>query len=237
MSIFVKLNTLFRAGGREAAEALLDANSLRVYEQEIVDAESMLLRQREGMAVRIASREELAREINQVEQQIRKAEEKAALLIAAEKQEHMLELAAAEIATLERRLAALREQHQECCREIDSDEARLRGLVGEIKQHRRDLKLLRSQEARHGGSRSSAGNTLAARLQALRDSRQGIRERLAGNNDLEAGVEEVARRLDQQPFEQALQEQGLADEQLHRDQVLARLKERLAPGNGVADPA
>ena len=47
MSILQKLNTLFRAGVRESAEAITDANAIRIYRQEIVDAEAVLARRPE----------------------------------------------------------------------------------------------------------------------------------------------------------------------------------------------
>ena len=65
MSIFTKLNTLFRAGVRESAEALTDANAIRIYRQEIIDAESLLTRRRDALAAMIAARKEVEDDIRE----------------------------------------------------------------------------------------------------------------------------------------------------------------------------
>ena len=44
MSIFRKLNTLLRAGARETAQQITDANAIRIYRQEVIDAENLMLR-------------------------------------------------------------------------------------------------------------------------------------------------------------------------------------------------
>ena len=42
MGIFTKLTTLARGAARESAEVILDANAIRVFEQEIVDVEESI---------------------------------------------------------------------------------------------------------------------------------------------------------------------------------------------------
>ena len=46
MNIMKKLHTLLRAGARESAERITDANAVRIYRREIVDAGNLLERRR-----------------------------------------------------------------------------------------------------------------------------------------------------------------------------------------------
>ena len=70
MNVFKKLNTLMRAGARESAERITDANAIRIYRQEIVDAENLLERRRLALAGLIATRKDLEREISSGERRI-----------------------------------------------------------------------------------------------------------------------------------------------------------------------
>ena len=63
MSIIGKLNTLLRAGLRESAERVTDANAIRIYRQEIADAENLLQRRRTALASLIATRKDLETEM------------------------------------------------------------------------------------------------------------------------------------------------------------------------------
>jgi phage shock protein A len=49
MSILKKLFTAVRGGAREAGEAIVDANGIRIFEQEIADAQNALHRAKKSL--------------------------------------------------------------------------------------------------------------------------------------------------------------------------------------------
>lgn len=233
MSMIRKLNTLFRASAREAVEHVVDANEVRIYEQEIIDAEASLGQRRSLMAEMIGNRKELEAEIRRVRESMARREEELARLPASECTEALLELAAEEIAASETQLEQLQGEQQRLHLAVQELEITLRGLMREIRQHRRDLKALRSQSQLvcRTGAATGAANTLNGRLQALRQTRSRISERASGCEQLEAGVAEMSERLDGDPLQRALDSSGASEQAAHVGRVLARLKGQMAPGS------
>jgi len=228
MSVLQKLNTLFRANARGAAEVIIDANAIRIYEQEIIDAEQLLARRRDAMAIMIANRNELERELETIKANIIRREEQLQRVPQTERTEALLELAAEEIAAAENQQHQLEIQLAELTLRVKELEITLRQLIAEIRQHRRDVKMLGSQ-AKSVASGNAAGiDTLNGRLQALRATRASIGEQLAGSRDLEAGVKEAAQRLDEAPLKRELARLGGSDDAAHIAVVKERLKSKLA---------
>jgi phage shock protein A len=224
MNIMGKLNTLFRASAREAVEQVVDANGVRVYEQEIIDAESLLAQRRGVMAEMIANRRELEAEIERTREGIARRELELGRLPETERCDSLLQLAAQEIAAAETHLQQLAREHASLDRGVQELEMSLRGLMREIRQHRRDLRSLRSQSHMARQQGSCAADTLNGRLQALRQTRGRISERISGCQQLEAGVAETAQRLDEDPLQSHLDRAGVSDGAQHVARVLARLK-------------
>src|SRR5438128_547425 len=64
MSIFSKLLTLFRGASYDAGAAVVDANALRILDQEIRDADSALGKARDDLAALVAKRRILEKEVH-----------------------------------------------------------------------------------------------------------------------------------------------------------------------------
>mgnify|MGYP001812472022 FL=1 len=118
MRIFAKLSTLLRAGARETAEHITDANAIRIYRQEVVDAENLLAHRRTRLAATIASRKDLEREIAAAQSRIQSREAQVAGLPPAERSEELMLLAAKDIAASEAHLDTLRRRHAEVTQRI-----------------------------------------------------------------------------------------------------------------------
>jgi len=225
MSIFRKLNTLLRAGARETAEQITDANAIRIYRQEVVDAENLLNRRRACLAAIIATRKDLEKEIAAAQTRIQSRESQVAGLVPQERSEELLLLAAKDIASTEAHLAALQRRHMEVAGRVDAQELVLRKLVAEIREHRREVTILATQV--RGSGRSLADNynqTVAGHLANLRDTRAGITGAIAASEHAEAGMDEAIERVDGDPLDRELSAMGRDDESLHLESVLARLR-------------
>ena len=223
MSVFTKLNTLLRAGLRESVEQVTDANAVRIYRQEIVEAENLLTHRRDALAATIATRREVESDIERLENRIRLREEQLKRMPEAQRTESLLELAAREVAGLETELEDSKRRHVTLCESIATEELALRKLLGEIREHRREIKLLASQVQRQRAG-SAAGKTVAERLAALRETRAAITGAVAGADHMEAGMEEALDRVDGSPLERALASCGSDDRAAHLQTVLERLR-------------
>ena len=69
MSIFSKLITLFRGTAYDAGAAVVDANALRILDQEIRDADNSLGRARDDLATLVAKRRMTEKELQNLKDQ------------------------------------------------------------------------------------------------------------------------------------------------------------------------
>lgn len=225
MRIFAKLNTLLRAGARETAEHITDANAIRIYRQEVVDAENLLGRRRTCLAATIASRKDLEREIAAAQTRIQAREAQIAGLAPAERSEEILVLAAKDIAANEAHLDTVRRRHATVAERISKEELTLRSLLAEIREHRREVRILEAQVGSNGGSVAYRyRETVAAQLATLRETHAGITGAVSASSQAEAGMEEAIERVDGDPLDRELTALGRDEESQRVDSVLARLR-------------
>ena len=225
MSIFSKLNTLLRAGARESAERITDANALRIYQQEIVDAENLLERRRLCLAGLIATRKDLEREIASARQRIQNRERQVACIDPRERSEELLLLAARDIAATEAHLVNLTQRQLGLHDRIGAEELTLRKLVAEIREHRREIRVLAAETARNGQTLAgNYGSTVAAQLATLRETRAGITTTVSGSDIAEDSFAEALDRVDGDPLDRELAAQGRDPATLQLATVLERLK-------------
>ena len=225
MSIFRKLNTLLRAGIRESAEVVTDANAIRIYRQEVVDAENLLARRKTGLAGMIASRRDLEHEIALAEKRIAHREEQIRELTPEQRSEDLLVLAARDIAATEAHLGELRRRHISVTERIDQEEITLRKLLSEIREHRREVKILQSQLARGGGNLSPGCRaTVAEHLATLSQTRADITGAVKDIDTAEASMNEAVERVEGDAIERELSRTGQDRQSRHVDEVLVRLK-------------
>jgi phage shock protein A len=234
MKIFTKLNTLLRAGARESAERFTDANAIRIYRQEIVDAENLLERRRLCLAGLIATRKDLEKEVVTAKLRIRKREEQIAGVRPEDRSEELLLLAARDIAATESHLLKLKQRLSGIVERVDSEERTLRKLVAEIKEHRREIRILSTELSRNGRlSGGDFGNTVAGHLATLRDTRASITGAVASSDVAEESFIEAGDRVDGDPLDRELASRGRDSESLQLANVLERLRGIGGPASGV----
>lgn len=225
MSIFRKLNTLLRAGATESAEHITDANAIRIYRQEIVDAENLLERRRNCLAGLIATRKDLEREIASAQQRIDRREQQIGGVNPEQRTEELLLLAAKDIAATETQLASLKRRHVDIAERIGSEERTLRKLLGEIREHRREIKVLAAELGSYGrASTRDYRDTVAGHLATLRETRAGISGTLSDSDTAEASAAETIERVDGDPLDHELAAQGRDPASLQLASVLERLR-------------
>jgi len=229
MNVFTKLNTLLRAGARESAEAITNANAIRIYQQEIVDAEQMLIHRRDSLARMIAGRKGLEEDIATTRNSIAAREAQLSRIPETQRSDELLSLAARDIAKTECMLQQYEEGARKLREKIDKEEITLRSLVREIKDHRRELKLLEADLLRQKLSPNDRPQqTVTGRLAALRATRDALSAAATGGDYAEEGMAEAIERVETSALDQQLARSGLSDEEHHVSMVLARLKTSFA---------
>jgi phage shock protein A len=225
MSILRKLNTLLRAGARESAQHITDANAIRIYRQEVIDAENLLNRRRTCLAAIIATRKGLEKDIAAAQARVTSRETQIGALTPQERTEEILLLAARDIATTEAHLCALQRRHLAVTGRVHGEELALRKLAGEIREHRREVKMLETQFA--GNARSLHYNyheTVAGHVATLRDTRAAIAGATGTADNAETAMDEAIERVDGAPLDRELAALGRDDTSLRVQDAMARLR-------------
>lgn len=221
MGVFSKLTTLVRGAARESAEVILDANAIRVFEQEIVDVEESIQLRKQAMSEVIVARNQIEREIEAIKTIIGKREEQAVAIIEKDSDQELLDEIASDIVQYEETLDNLKAQHKAMSKRILTMETALRRALTEIAQYRRDLRLARAQQI--GASSLAKANNIPKQLSELESTRRHIDALQTGDDDRETAWSEMEDRMDPQGLNQRFEKIGTAEQVRKKEAVLRRL--------------
>lgn len=225
MDIFKKMLTALRGGVNEAGETIVDAQALRILDQEIRDASGELARSKDGLA-EIMARQKLAEEkCNALKAKIAEHEQYA--LKSLDKGEEGLARDVAEkLAEFEMQLsqeAATMKGYAESASALRTAIKQAENNLKRVKQQADTVKatdsVQRAQAAvaeRHSGSES--------RMRTAMDSLERIKEKQALKTAQMAAAREVAAESNEGSLQSKLEEAGIVASGPSADDILARLK-------------
>lgn len=93
MSILKKLFTAVRGGAREVGESIVDANGIRIFEQEIADAQNALQKAKKSLTEVMAKEMQCKRKISALNDSITEHEEYAGQALSQDNEVLALEIA------------------------------------------------------------------------------------------------------------------------------------------------
>jgi phage shock protein A len=222
MAIWSKLFTLGRAGANEAATAVVDANALRILDQEIRDADKAQGKARDDLAGLVARRRILETEVESYRAQAAKYE--ASARIAVDKGDMDLARQVAQrVADLEQDIAMKAPQIAEMRAAEDNIHKAVAGTDRKIEQLRREVEVVKVnesvQKAQATVAASGAGSSLGSAAQSL----ARIRERQAIRGETIRAAGELEDRRTGADLDEKLRLAGILPGQSSADDVLARL--------------
>ena len=135
MSVWLKLVTAIRGGANEAAEAVADNQAIRIFEQEMRDAERELRKSEESMTTIIAKQKLASQKVQELDKSI--AEHEGYAGQALEKGDESLAL---EVASKIAELTTQRESEQQFLSQFEQSATQLRKSVAEAKSNIRRMK-------------------------------------------------------------------------------------------------
>ncbi|WP_428637064.1 PspA/IM30 family protein, partial [Shewanella sp.] len=146
MGILNKILTAFRGGATEVGQSIVDANSTRIFEQEIRDAEKHLTKAKRELTDVMAKEMQASREVDRLKRAI--AEHEGYATQALEKENEALALEVAEkIAQLDQELA----EQQSANDSFSAHAARLKDLVRkterQLADYQRQLSMVKTTES------------------------------------------------------------------------------------------
>jgi phage shock protein A len=224
MSIWRKLFTLGRAGAHEATAAVVDANALRILDQEIRDADTAQGKARDDMASLVARRRILEKEVASFRDQVvkyegsaRAAVTKGDMDLARQVAQRIADLES-DIALKEPQVAEMRVAEDQLHTAISATDRRIETLRREVevvKVNESVQKAQASVAARGAGAGSSLGSAA--------DSLARIKEKQAIRGERIKAAGELEDRRTGADLDEKLRLAGILPGQSSADDVLARL--------------
>jgi len=224
MNIWSKMITALRGGVNEAGEAIIDAQALRILDQEIRDASEELNKSKDGLASLIAQQKLSEEKVTSLKADIKKNE--GFILAALEKKDEALagELAT-RVANFENSLETETESAKSFKEQAETLRNSIRTAEHQIKQLKQQTETVKATEAvqraqqvvaqRHNGSNS--------KLRTALDSLDRIQENQKLASAKMSAAAEIAADSNQTSLDQKLQDAGITGSN-SADDVLARMK-------------
>ena len=225
MSIWAKVATAVRGGVNEAGEAIVDAQALRILDQEIREADSGLSRSKDALTDIIAKRKLADKKVESLKSSL--AEYEGYAMQALEKGDENL---ATEIAE---KIAGMETEHlgeESVAKSFADSETQLRRAVAQTEANLKRLKqqvdtvkatetVQRAQAAvaaRHSGAGSS--------MRSAVDSLERLKSKQAERTAKFEAASELAQSTEEVSLEAKLKAAGIVDGGASSGDVLARLK-------------
>ena len=224
MNIWSKMITALRGGVNEAGEAVIDAQALRILDQEIRDASEELNKSRDGLASIIAQQKLAEENVNTLKADIKKNE--GFILAALEKKDNDLaEEIAVRVANFENKLESEADAAKRFKAQADSLRDSINTAEMQIKQLKQQTETVKATEAvqraqkvvaqRHNGSNS--------KLRTALDSLDRIKENQKLTDAKMSAAQEMAQESSGTSLDQKLEKAGITGATKAND-VLARMK-------------
>jgi phage shock protein A len=222
MAIWSKLFTLGRAGANEAATAVVDANALRILDQEIRDADKAQGKARDDLAGLVARRRILETEVESFRAQAAKYETSAR--IAVEKGDMDLARQVAQrVADLEQDIAMKSPQVAEMRAAEDNIHKAVAATDRKIEQLRREVEVVKVNESVQRAQATVASSAAGSSIGSAAQSLARIRERQAIRGETIRAAGELEDRRTGADLDEKLRLAGILPGQSSADDVLARL--------------
>ncbi|MGQ8364414.1 PspA/IM30 family protein [Glaciecola sp. 1036] len=226
MNIFSKLFSALKGGANEMGEAVVDANAIRIFEQEIREAKADLAKAKESEISLVASKKQNEAKITQLEKQIEEYESHASAAL--EKGDEALALeTAGHIAKLESDKATTMESVSQFSSHCDKIRAQIVKTENQIKEMESQLSQVKATDSVHKAQQSihSNLNSGSSSVASAKESLERIKEKQADFEAKQAAAEELetASSLDQK-----LKEAGIKTSGKSAEDVLAAIKAKKA---------
>lgn len=227
MGILNKILTAFRGGATEVGQGIVDANSTRIFEQEIRDAEKHLTKAKRDLTEVMAKEMQASREVDRLKRTI--AEHEGYATQALEKGNETLALEVAEkISELDQELNEQRSANES----FSAHATRLKELVRkterQVADYQRQLTMVKTTESVQKATAtitdSFAGSN--SKLLNAKDSLERIKARQQSFDDRLKASETLAEENSDKALHDKLAEAGIGEQKSNANAVLDRIKAR-----------
>ncbi|WP_372965835.1 PspA/IM30 family protein [Marinobacter sp.] len=230
MSIWRKLETLFRASAHEPVAKLVEANDIRIFEQELRDAEHAISRSKRELACLMAEKNRLKQDNEALRSAISKREQQASQAL--EKHEESLALELANLIAEDETL--LQRQQQQYAR-LQQQETQLRRQLRDssraLKHFHSEMRLAKANRHAEQVTRQLRGHArgLHSHMEELNISANRIRARQNEAEEIDAALTELDQEQQNGDLDARLKAAGIDNGTCDGEKVLARIRAARLP--------
>ncbi|AWB66793.1 phage shock protein A [Saccharobesus litoralis] len=227
MSIFKKILTAIRGGATEVGEAIVDANSTRIFEQEIRDAENHLTKAKRDLTDVMAKQMAAAREIERLKREVTEHEGYATQAL--EKGNEALALEVAEkIASLEHELADQQGAHDQFATNVTRLKDLIKKSERQVTEYKRQLSMVKTTDSVQKATAAITDNFSSSngKLLNAKESLERIKAKQQSFDDRMKAAEQLESETGDSSLEAKLKEAGIGAKESDASAVLARLKKQ-----------
>jgi phage shock protein A len=229
MGILNKILTAFRGGATEVGQSIVDANSTRIFEQEIRDAEKHLTKAKRELTDVMAKEMQASREVDRLKRSI--AEHEGYATQALDKGNEALAIEVAEkIAQLDQELA----EQQSANDSFSAHAVRLKELVKkterQLTDYQRQLSMVKTTESVQKATATITDSFASSNSKLLnaKDSLERIKARQQQFDDRLKAAETLEEENSDKALHAKLAEAGIGEQKSNANAVLDRIKARKA---------
>jgi len=226
MKVLSKIFTAIRGGAREAGEAIVDVNAVRIFEQEIVDSKNHIKKAKDSLTSVMAEKMQAARKVDAIANDI--SENEGYATKALDKGDENLAVEVAEkIAGLEVEQAEHQQIHDNCAAHINKLKDQIQAAERQISENERQLNMIKTTESVHKATSAISENFASSGSKVI-NAKESL-ERIKKRQQMREDKLKAAQELNTDNFDKSLQDKlknaGIMDDaSSSASAVLERLK-------------
>ncbi|MDR3351697.1 MAG: PspA/IM30 family protein [Zoogloeaceae bacterium] len=227
MSVIGKIATLIKGSARELGESIVDANGVRIYEQEIREARDAIAQAKSDLTGVMAKEMQSAREIERVRAEVTRLENLTLEALDKEK-ESLAEEVAAKVAEQEAELEKQTQLHAEYAVQANRLKELIKASEAKVREHEREVQMAKTTESVYKATQTISDSIGASgsKLMSARESLERIKKRHEDLTDRMNAAETLDRELGTRALEERLKEAGIGEDAHRKEKVLERLRAR-----------
>jgi phage shock protein A len=224
MSIFGKIITAIRGGVREAGQAVVDANAIRIFEQEIQDSKNAIAKAKRDLTAVMADKMKEERKVDSLTKDIAEYEKKAMALLEKDNQALAVEVAE-KIAELENERGVHQQAVTAFAAKVNSLKDLMKKAERTIRDHERELNMVKTTESVQKAQMSINENygSGIGKLGDAKASLERIKAKQQEREDRMKAAEELDAETGTGSLDEKLKAAGVGNEGTAGSDVLARL--------------
>ncbi|KMT64012.1 PspA/IM30 family protein [Catenovulum maritimum] len=225
MSIFKKIFTAIKGGANEVGEAIVDANSTRIFEQEIRDAENHLTKAKRDLTDVMAKQMQASREVERITKDIASHEDYAGQALSKGDEALAMEIAE-KIASLDTELTTQQGSLDSFTTSVERLKELIKKSERQVADYKRQLSVVKTTDSVQKATAAITDNFVSgnSKLLSAKDSLERIKQKQQNFDDRLKASEQLQAESGDASLEAKLKAAGIGDQASSANSVLDRIK-------------